>query len=72
MACEDVDLDVGVVTVLGKGRRRRQVPVGSQDGAGHGPVTTTFVLSTAPEGPQSTSGSLGGAPRCRSPVWPRC
>jgi site-specific recombinase XerC len=30
MACEDVDLDVGVVTVLGKGRRRRQVPVGAK------------------------------------------
>ena len=28
MECDDVDLDVGIVTVLGKGRRQRQVPVG--------------------------------------------
>jgi site-specific recombinase XerD len=28
--CDDVDLDVGVVTVVGKGRRQRQVPVGSK------------------------------------------
>jgi site-specific recombinase XerD len=30
MECEDVDLDVGVVTVLGKRRRRRQAPVGAK------------------------------------------
>jgi len=30
LECGDVDLDVGVVTVLGKGRRRRNVPVGSR------------------------------------------
>ena len=30
MECGDVDLDVGVVTVLGKGRRRRQVPLGAR------------------------------------------
>ena len=30
MRCEDVDLDLGVVTVLGKGRRRRQVPIGAK------------------------------------------
>jgi site-specific recombinase XerD len=56
MACEDVDLDMGVVTVLGKGRRRRQVPVGAKTARAMDRATTTCVLRRPMAGPQSTSG----------------
>ena len=55
IGCEDVDLDVGVLTVLGKGRRRRQVPVGAKTARAmdryHNPCA-----QTAHGGPRGTSG----------------
>jgi len=60
MQGEDVDLDVGVVTVLGKGRRRRQVPVGLRR---RGPWTgkTTTVPPEGRGAPESCWLTAGGS-----------